>query len=108
MLIHEIHYGVNRHFTDRNYVYKFILIRPNCDAVCVDKWVTTYSDILYAPSSTSTMLSVMDRDFVRQTAITKSKYLMSTNTKDYVVDLGPSRSRPGLDNMLHFRSVITI
>ena len=81
MLIHEIiQYAVNRHFTYPNYVYKFILILPYRAADCVDKWVTTYLDILFAPSSTSTMLGVMDPDCSKQTAITKSEYLMTTNT----------------------------
>ena len=77
MLTHTIiHHAVNRHFTTENYVYNSILILPYYNAICVDKWGTTNLDILVAPSSTSTILSLMDRDFSRRTAIIKCEYLM--------------------------------
>ena len=36
------------------------------------------------------------------------KYNFDESLQDYVVDLGPSRKRLGLDNMIHFTPVITI
>ena len=77
MLAHAmLHYALNKHLTKQNYVYKSILILPYYNAVCFDKWGTTNLDILAAPSPTSTILSVTDRDFNKQTAITTCEYLM--------------------------------